>query len=92
MFCCSGNISTSRIVKERNAGSRRLSSEMYVLSLPQAGHILGDSGYRPVLINFANECLGTLAVLLQVCILHMLPHAFVQLKRLECVFSLNQIQ
>ena len=31
---------------------------MYVLSLPQAGHILGDSGYRPVLINFANECLG----------------------------------
>eukprot|EP00435_Cladocopium_sp_Y103_P047144 s113_g13.t1 len=22
----------------------------------QAGHILGDSGFRPVLINFANEC------------------------------------
>lgn len=22
----------------------------------KAGHILGDSGYRPVLINFANEC------------------------------------
>ena len=86
VFCFSGNISTSRIVKECNAGSRRLSFEMYVLSLPQAGHILGDSGYRPVLINFANECLGMSRHW------HFLSLYFAQVSSCEPVFSLNQIQ